>query len=151
MNSRLPGYEPGLLPLKYPALFAGLSRLPAFSDWIIASTKTAKNSCSLTFTRGWAHPAFVDSVVSESAITSFCGRKTGLSRLPYGLMLRFRVLRQHPQLHNRSLRVIVQDFLHHPTSSDAPWQASCVHGELVEVTGVEPVSRLQQILKLLTR
>ena len=38
----------------------------------------------------------------------------GLSRLPYGLMPRFRVFRQHPQLQHRSLRGIVQDFLPHP-------------------------------------
>ena len=58
---------------------ARLSELSAFCDWIIASTKTAKNSCSLTFTRGRAHPAFVDAVLSAPSLSRTM--VSGLSRL----------------------------------------------------------------------
>lgn len=63
----------------YPVQWFRLSVTSAFSDWIIASTKTAKNSCSLTFTRGRAHPAFVDAVVSAPALSRQI--VAGLSRL----------------------------------------------------------------------
>lgn len=75
-----------------------------------AGNRTRRPGFGASSLRPWEvfPPSFLYGPLSGPRINA------GLSRLPYGLMPRFRVFRQHPQLQHRSLRGIVQDFLPHP-------------------------------------